>query len=101
MIEATRNTMPEITPVQCSRLSDGLTTDPARCRVGRTVNTVGASTAPKKMIPPIHTISDNNMRNFRMDIGFHYCNMSLDRHCHALHDLAQDCFRLFGFLQSR
>ena len=46
---------------------------PTRCRpcgaVGATEKAVGASTNERKMIPPIQTIRERNMRKRRMDMG--------------------------------
>jgi hypothetical protein len=56
--ELIRKMIPETRPIQCSLLSMGPTIDPARWRVGRTENTVGASTA-NRTIPPSQIPSES------------------------------------------
>src|SRR5581483_2210225 len=68
-MEAIRKTIPAMMPIQCSLVRAELTTDPARCRVGRTEKTVGASTKAKKMSPPSQTISDSIIMKRRNDMG--------------------------------
>src|SRR5919198_1569068 len=78
-MELTRKTIPEMIPIQCSRPSEELTTEPAMCRVGSTEKTVGASTNAKKISPPSQTIRDISMRKRRNDMGLHYRNREFDR----------------------
>src|SRR5262249_28848123 len=67
--EQDRKISPEISPIQCSLVSDALTTSPAKRVVGSSMKSVGASTKAKKMIPPIQTISASSMRNLRNDMA--------------------------------
>src|SRR5437660_7380314 len=67
-IEQPRKMMPENSPIQCRTPSECPTTVPAMWRDGRTPKAVGASTNERKMMPPIQTVRERNMRNRRMDI---------------------------------
>src|SRR5437588_787067 len=85
------------------------TISPIRWRVGRTENTVGATTKAKKMIPPSQTTSESSMKKRRTDIGRPLstaCNEKrkrtcLNRHRNAFYDFAEYLLGLFGLFQSR
>jgi hypothetical protein len=68
-MEQPRKTTPENSPIQCRSVSECPTTVPAMFREGSTEKAVGASTNDRKVIPPIHTIRERNIRKRRMDIG--------------------------------
>src|SRR5437588_3351363 len=75
-MEQPRKMMPENNPIQCRTPSECPTTVPAMWRDGRTPKAVGASTNERKMMPPIQTVRERNMRNRRMDIGRQFSVLS-------------------------
>ena len=87
-------------PIQCRVESERPTTSPASARVGSTANRIGASTAAKKKIEPIHRVSDEQpdeaQKGQRSASGK---RTMLQRHGYAVHHFAQNLLGLVGALE--
>src|SRR6201982_1921536 len=75
-VKQPRKIWPENSPIQCRTPSECPPTVPAMWRDGRTPKAVGASTNERKIMPPIQTVRERNMRTRRMDIGRQFSVLS-------------------------